>query len=101
MSKRKQQHQEESMQMIPGGNSAATLKEFADRLVSMEAQIILATEQHVAPLRGDRKEIYEEAKANGFDKRALKELVRKMRMEASLRMVLDTYEAAVIEDVMG
>jgi uncharacterized protein (UPF0335 family) len=89
------------MTMVPGGNSALTLKEFADRLVSMETQILAAVEQHVAPLRGDRKDIYEEAVANGFDRKALKEVVRKIRMEAEMRMLIDTYEIACIEDIMG
>lgn len=89
------------MAMIPGGNSAHMLKDFAARLSSMEDRILEAVEQHVAPLRGDRKEIYEEAVANGFDRKALKEVVKKTRLDAEMKMLIDTYEAAVIEDIMG
>lgn len=47
----------------------------------------------------DIREVYAEAKANGFDVRALREIVRLRKMKASERAereaVLDTYKSAL------
>ena len=50
-------------------------------------------------ISGDIKEVYAEAKGNGFDKKAIREIVKKRRLADHERreqeQVLDTYMAAL------
>lgn len=56
-------------------------------------------EEEKAALAGDIKEVYAEAKGNGFDTKALRKVVRIRKMDASEReeqdAILETYLAAL------
>lgn len=59
----------------------------------------------IADLRGDRKDVLAEAKAAGFDPKALREVLRRRKMEPDAKMELDalveTYELALGGTIRG
>ena len=52
-----------------------------------------------ATIQADIKEVYSEAKANGFDSRIMRQIVRLRKMKpddrAAMEAILDTYKAAL------
>lgn len=78
-----------------GSNSAKTaqdqLRAFVERIERME--------EEKKAIADDIKEIYTEAKGNGFDTKALRQIVRERKQDASERMefesILDLYRAAL------
>jgi uncharacterized protein (UPF0335 family) len=50
-------------------------------------------------LKGDRKEVYDEAKGNGFDTKALRKIIRIRKMDRAKRLeeeaILDLYLSAL------
>lgn len=74
-----------------GSNSQQQLKAIVERIEAVEADMKDRME--------DRKEIYLEAKSNGYDVPALKAIVARRRKDqeklAQLEAVIDTYEAAL------
>jgi uncharacterized protein (UPF0335 family) len=56
-------------------------------------------DDEIADLRADRKDVIAEAKANGFDPKALREVIRRRKMEPDklneLDALVDTYECAL------
>lgn len=74
-----------------GHNSNAQLKAIVERIEAVETEMKDRME--------DRKEIYLEAKSNGYDVPALKAIVARRRKDqeklASHEMLVDTYEAAL------
>ena len=79
------------MKMEIGSNSQQQLKAIVERIEAVEADMKDRME--------DRKEIYLEAKSNGYDVPALKAIVARRRKDqeklAQLEAVIDTYEAAL------
>jgi uncharacterized protein (UPF0335 family) len=76
---------------MEGHNSNAQLKAIVERIEAVEADMKDRME--------DRKEIYLEAKSNGYDVPALKAIVARRRKDqkklADLEAMVDTYEAAL------
>lgn len=77
--------------MESGHNSNQQLKAIVERIEAVEADMKDRME--------DRKEIYLEAKSNGYDVPALKAIVARRRKDqkklAELEAMVDTYEAAL------
>ena len=73
----------------PGHNGQ--LKALVERIENVEAEI--------KELGEGRKEIYLEAKSNGYDVKALKAIISRRRQDheklAAHEMLVDTYEAAL------
>ena len=76
---------------MEGHNSNAQLKAIVERIESVETDI--------KGRMDDRKEIYLEAKSNGYDVPALKAIIARRRKDqkklADLEAMVDTYEAAL------
>jgi uncharacterized protein (UPF0335 family) len=76
-----------------GHNSVAAdqLRQFIERVERLE--------EEKAGLAADIKDVYAEAKANGYDTKALREIVRLRKMETHTRTergaILATYAAAI------
>lgn len=74
-----------------GGLSAEHLKQFIERVERLEQE-----KQGIAE---DIKEVFAEAKSNGFDVKTLKEVIKIRRMDASeleeQEYLLDTYKRAL------
>lgn len=83
-----------------GNNSQAQIKEFVSQITEAEAQIEAAKEKYIAPLRSNIKDIYSAAASDGFDKKALKEVVRKSKMAEELRWNIDQYENAALQGIL-
>ena len=64
-----------------GGISAQRLRSFVERIERLEEEI--------GALNADKKEIYSEAKATGFDTKAIKMVVRMRKMDTSERQELE------------
>jgi uncharacterized protein (UPF0335 family) len=77
--------------MDSGHNSNGQLKAIVERIEAVEADMKDRME--------DRKEIYLEAKSNGYDVPALKAIIARRRKDqkklADLEAMVDTYEAAL------
>ena len=77
--------------IMEGHNSNAQLKAIVERIESVETDI--------KGQMDDRKEIYLEAKSNGYDVPALKAIIARRRKDqkklADLEAMVDTYEAAL------
>lgn len=77
--------------MDSGHNSNAQLKAIVERIESVETDIKDRME--------DRKEIYLEAKSNGYDVPALKAIIARRRKDqkklAELEAIIETYDAAL------
>jgi uncharacterized protein (UPF0335 family) len=71
----------------------------AHRMLRMFVERIENLDDQIADLRSDRSEVVAEAKANGFDVKALKEVLRRRKLEPDERQSLDalveTYELAL------
>lgn len=71
-----------------GHNANAQLKSIIDRVESVETEI--------KSLQTDRADIYTEARSNGFDVKALREIVRFRKQDAQKRAeheaIVDTYK---------
>lgn len=74
-----------------GNNSTEQLKSIVERVEKLE--------EEKAAVASDIRDVYSEAKSNGFDVAALRAIVRRRKQdEAELReheLVLDTYMAAL------
>jgi uncharacterized protein (UPF0335 family) len=69
-----------------GGNAAAKLKSNIDRILSLGDQ--------VAALQADTSEIYKTAKGDGFDTKAMRRLVKRLRTDEN-----DRTESEALDDV--
>lgn len=71
--------------------AAGQLRAFVERIERLD--------EDLKAMNDDRKEVYVEAKGDGFDVRAIKEIVRLRRMDQSERQeresILDLYKAAL------
>jgi len=81
---------EETMTKV-GGVAGDQLRSIIERIERLE--------EDKNGIAGDIREIYAEAKGNGFDTKALRQIVKLRKMEVSERheqeMVLDTYMRAL------
>lgn len=72
-------------------NASGELRAFVERVENIETEI--------AERNADKRDIYAEAKASGFDVPTIKKVVRLRKLDASERMeadaLLDTYLAAL------
>lgn len=74
-----------------GGVSGERLQSYIDRIERLESE--------KAVLAADIKEVYAEAKGNGFDPKIMRQIIRLRKMESSDRQeqewLLDTYKRAI------
>lgn len=74
-----------------GGITAEQLKSYIERVERLE--------EEKAALAEDIREVYAEAKGNGFDVKIMRQIVRLRKMDADDRSeqeaILDTYKAAL------
>jgi uncharacterized protein (UPF0335 family) len=74
-----------------GGLSAEHLKQFVERIERLE--------EERKNISDDIKEVYNEAKSNGFDNKILREVIKLRKLEATereeLEHLLDTYLRAL------
>lgn len=77
--------------MSVGNNSAGAIKAYIDRVEKLE--------EEKAAIATDIKEVYAEAKGNGFDTKTLREIIKRRRMDADERAerdhMLELYEKAL------
>ena len=66
--------------MTTGSNFAGSLARFVDRIERLEGEIV--------ELQYNRSEVYKDAKAESFDTKALRMLIRERRMDATKRAAL-------------
>lgn len=75
----------------PGSNSHGQLRSIVERIERLE--------EEKATISGDIKEVYAEAKANGFDPKIIRKVVALRKKEAAAReeeqALLDTYMGAL------
>ncbi len=75
----------------PGGVAAGQLKSVVERIERLE--------EEKAALAGDIREVYAEAKANGFDSKTLRQVVKLRKMDRAERQeqeaLLDLYMHAL------
>lgn len=78
-----------------GGVSAGHLRSFIERIERLE--------EEKRALSGDIKEVYAEAKANGFEPKIMRQVVRLRRMDGQARkeqeQLIETYLAALGDPV--
>lgn len=67
-----------------GGNAAAILKSFVERIERLD--------EEKTAIAGDIREVYAEAKGNGFDTKALRAIIRRRKQDAK---ALAEHEALV------
>lgn len=83
--------------MTIGSNTAAELKRIVERIEEIDRQ--------KAELTADQKEIYAEARATGFDTKALRKVMALRRMDSAarteLQSLIDTYMHALGMDDAG
>lgn len=74
-----------------GDHAADQLRLFIERIERIEEEIV--------GMQADRRDVYAEAKATGFDARAMREVVKIRKMEKHDRQeheaILETYKAAL------
>lgn len=79
-----------------GGNSAEEIKRYIERVTRLEDE--------KADLAADIREVYMEAKGNGFDVKALRQLVKLTKMETAKRQeeeeMLRIYRQAIGMDFL-
>jgi uncharacterized protein (UPF0335 family) len=75
----------------PGGIAADRLRSFLDRIERLE--------EEKAGLTADIREVYAEAKGNGFDTKVMRQIVRLRKMDDASRQeqeaLLDVYRRAI------
>lgn len=80
-----------------GNNSKAVLVNFVSAIETLEEQ--------KADVAGEIKDKYAEAKAMGFDTKAMRTMIRRKRMDKQERdemdAILETYEAALYSGAEG
>lgn len=77
--------------MTEGSNSAAMLRSIVERVERLE--------EEKASIASDIRDVYAEAKGNGYDVKALREIVRKRKQDAEKRRehesIVETYMHAL------
>ena len=74
--------------------SAEQLRQFIERIETLE--------ETKKSYSDDIKDVYDEAKSTGFDKKAMRQIIRLRKMERNTRMeeeaILETYKSALSID---
>jgi uncharacterized protein (UPF0335 family) len=73
----------------------------APQMLQLFVSRIERLSDEIADLQADRKDVFAEAKANGFDQKALREVLRRRKMEPHHLAELDTLVAIYEEAVRG
>lgn len=80
-----------------GNNARKVLIEFADKVDRLE--------EEKAEVAGQIKDVYAEAKSQGFDTKALRTAIKRRRIDRQEReeqdAILETYEAALLAGMEG
>lgn len=84
-----------------GGNAQEHLRSFAERIVRLDQEVKDAMEEHVAPIKEQIKDVFSEAAADGFDRKALREAIKRTTMDENLRAEIEAYEAALLEHILS
>jgi uncharacterized protein (UPF0335 family) len=83
--------QVEGEDVVDGMPAADQLRLFVERIERINEEL--------ADIQADRKDVFAEAKANGFDLVALRAVIRRRKLEPHIRQeqdaILDTYEIAL------
>lgn len=84
-----------------GGNINVMIKKYIQEVRSAERMIDEATHKHVAPLKQHLKDVFKAAGEEGLDKKCLKEVLRRIRMDETERFEVDAYELAWFEGMVA
>ncbi|BAE50742.1 GapR family DNA-binding domain-containing protein [Paramagnetospirillum magneticum] len=84
-----------------GGNAAEILRSFAERINRLDEEAKAALEEHVKPIKDAIKDVFSEAASEGFDKAVLREALRRQRLDESFRAEVETYEAALLRELLS
>lgn len=82
-------------------NSGAMLKSYVERIENLQKEVKEKIETEVAPLRSDIRDIYKEAKGNGFNTKALREAMRRKGLDRELRDEVEMYESSILAELLG
>ena len=84
---------------VPGDNSGEAQTSVAGDQLKSFIERVERIEEEIVGLRGDVKDIYAEAKANGFDTKVLRKLVALRKQDSDQRAefaaILDLYASAL------
>lgn len=79
------------MELTMGNNSSKALQSYIERVENLE--------EEKSNIATDIKEVYAEAKGNGFDVKTMRKIIARRRIEREERMeqdmLLETYEKAI------
>jgi len=84
-----------------GGNASEMLRSYARRIVALMDEKQRAKEQYLDPLTADIKDVWAEARSQGFDTKALNEAIKRACMDPELRETVELYEAALVDALLG
>ncbi len=84
-----------------GGNIHKVVQMYVKELRTAERMIDEATAKHVQPLKSHLKDVYTAAASEGLDKKCLKELLRRTKMDEATRFEIDAYEIAWFETMVA
>lgn len=84
-----------------GGNINVMIKKYIDEVRAAERMIDEAVCKHVKPLKDHLKEVYVAAGSEGLDKKCLKEVLRRIKMDEADRFEMDAYEIAWFEGMVA
>ena len=89
----------ENPRAVPGDNSGEAPSSVAPEQLKSFIERVERIEEEIAGLRGDVKDIYAEAKANGFDTKVLRKIVALRKQDSDQRAefaaILDLYASAL------
>lgn len=89
----------ENPRAVPGDNSGVEATTVAGDQLKSFIERIESVEEEIAERRADVKDIYAEAKANGFDTKVLRKIVALRKQDSDQRAefaaVLDLYASAL------
>lgn len=84
-----------------GGNIKVMIKKYIQEVRAAERMIDEATHKHVAPLKKHLKDVFKAAGEEGLNKKCLKEVLRRTKMDEAERFEVDAYEVAWFEGMVA
>ncbi len=81
-------------------NTQGALRDYVERINNLLDQVVTAQDKYIRPLREDIKDIYKAAQREGFDKGAIKEVVRRKRMGDEQREIVQLYDEKYFESIL-
>lgn len=94
----------ENPRAVPGDNSEAAAHRFAKDHLKAFVERVERLEEEKKDLATDIRDVYAEAKSNGFDTKALRHVVKLRRQDkdelAEQKAILDTYLTALGMDYL-